>query len=85
MWSLNLSGRQSRKKYFYKTFETLSQAECVAESKKIYTEFKTTAPWAEDLDLFVSNDDNVGCIRGFNHLWRWQVASKVTAQHLLIA
>jgi hypothetical protein len=42
------------------------------------------APWAEDLDLFISNDNNVGCIRSFNHLWRWELASKVEAQYKLV-
>ncbi len=84
MWSLCLFGRQSRKKYFYKTFETLSQERGILEAQNIFAEFKTRVPWDEDLDLFLSNADSVGCIRVFNHLWRWQVGSKVEAQYTLI-
>ena len=77
-------GRQSRKRYFYKTFATLSLEQGSREAKNIFAEFKTQAPWAEDLDLFLSNADHVGCIRGFNRLWRWQVAPKVGAQYALL-
>jgi len=84
MWSLCLYGRQSRKKYLYKTFDILPQPQCITEAQNIFSEFQTRVPWGEDLDLFLSNEDNVGCIRSFNHLWRWQVGSKVEAQYNLI-
>lgn len=63
MWSLCLYGRQSRKKYLYKTFDTLPQPQCITEAQNIFSEFQTRVPWGEDLDLFLSNEDNVGCIR----------------------
>lgn len=84
MWSIYLYGRQSRKKYLYKSFEELSKTQCICTSQNIFLEFKTMTPWAENLDLFISNDNNVGCIRNFNHLWRWEVAAKVEAQYKLI-
>ena len=84
MWSLYLYGRHSRKKYFYKSFDTLSQSRCITMAQNIFSEFKTNVPWDEDLDLFVSNDNHVGCIRNFNHLWRWQVVTKVKAQYKLV-
>ena len=84
MWTLYLYGRQSRKKYLYKTFDALSKTQCADVAQTVFLEFKTLAPWAEDLDLFISNDNNVGCIRSFNHLWRWEVASKVEAQYALV-
>ena len=84
MWSLYLYGRQSRKKYLYKSFDALSKLQCVSMARNIFVEFKTSIPWAEDRDLFISKANNIGCIRNFNHLWWWQVNSKVEAQYKLV-
>ena len=84
MWSVYLYGRQSRKRYLHKSFDTLTESECVNVARNIFGEFKSVTPWAEDLDLFISSAHNTGCVRSFNHLWRWDVSRKVQAQYSLV-
>lgn len=85
MWLLYIYGRQTRKKYYSRDFdEHVAKDALVRISQSLFLEFKTFTPWAEDLDLFVCHDNNLGCVRSFNHLFRWQVANKVGSQYDIV-